>query len=67
MRARPHSESLLDSQYIRRLSVLMFTPLLRSLKRASVVIHLVRVAGTVMLLIPSDMQVLVVKAKKCQG
>ena len=28
-----------------RLSVLTFTPLLRSLKRASVVIHLVRVAG----------------------
>ena len=28
-----------------RLSVLTFTPLLRSLKRASVVIHIVRVAG----------------------
>ena len=51
-----------------RLSVLTFTPLLRSLKRASVIIHLVRLAGIRNSgLIPSDMQVLVVEAKKCQG
>ena len=43
-----------------RLSVLTLTPLLQSLNRASVVIHLVRVAGI-------RLQVLLVKAKKRQG
>ena len=69
MRARPHS--VLDSQYIRRLSVLTFTPLLRSLKRASVVIHLVRVAGIrnsgSHVTYSFRHAVLVVKAKMCQG